>query len=203
VHFHKVRFQMIFCRRGWAQVVYEDQGPPFRMRAGDCVLQPPRIRHRVLETSPGFEVVEVGCPALHETLADYEMALPTPTLAPKRDFDGQRFLHSVAADTRWTELGATGFERRETGMAAATDGLADARVVRPADARGFAASTHEGELLFGFLLEGSAVLDCQGAHALGPADAFVIPADEPWGLNEASADLNLLQVMLPADDPAP
>ena len=63
VHFHKVRFQMIFCRRGWARLVYEDQGPPFLMHAGDCVLQPPRIRHRVLESSSGFEVVEIGCPA--------------------------------------------------------------------------------------------------------------------------------------------
>src|SRR4051812_12396669 len=81
VHFHKIRFQMIFCRRGWARLVYEDQGPPFPMQAGDCVLQPPRIRHRVLESSDGFEVVEIGCPALHETLADHGMTLPTPTLA--------------------------------------------------------------------------------------------------------------------------
>ena len=82
VHFHKVRFQMIFCRRGWVKVVYEDQGEPFVMQAGDCVLQPPRIRHRVLEASPGLEVVEIGCPALHETLADHDMALPNGRLEP-------------------------------------------------------------------------------------------------------------------------
>jgi quercetin dioxygenase-like cupin family protein len=40
---------MIYCHRGWVRVVYEDQGEPFVMHPGDCVLQPPGIRHRVLE----------------------------------------------------------------------------------------------------------------------------------------------------------
>ncbi|MFI4966890.1 MAG: hypothetical protein ACHP9T_16180 [Caulobacterales bacterium] len=197
-HFHKIRFQMIFCRRGWARLVYEDQGPPFLFQAGDCVLQPPRIRHRVLESSAGFEVVEIGSPARHETLADHDMALPTAALAPDRDFDGQRFLHSVAAETPWSAHGASGFERRETGMACATGGLADARVIRPAGARGFVAAPHTGELFFGFVLQGSVVLDHAGAHPLGATDAFVIPAGEAWGLSNASADLELLEVMLPA-----
>jgi quercetin dioxygenase-like cupin family protein len=199
VHFHKIRFQMIFCRRGWVRVVYEDQGPAFLMQAGDCVLQPPRIRHRVLESSPGLEVVEIGCPALHETLADHDMTLPTAVTEPGRDFGGQRFLRHVAAETPWTDHAGTGFERRETGMAQATAGLADARVIRPAGARDFTAPPHEGELLFGFLLEGSATLDHAGAHALRPADAFVIPAGEAWGLSAASEDLALLEVILPAN----
>jgi quercetin dioxygenase-like cupin family protein len=197
VHFHKVRFQMIFCRGGWARLVYEDQGPPFLMRAGDCVLQPPRIRHRVLEASDGFEVVEIGCPALHETLADHAMDLPTSALRPDRDFGGQRFLHAVAAETPWTASAFAGFEARETGMAQATAGLADARTIRPAGVSGFEAPPHGGELLFGFVLAGSAVLDCTGSHALGPTDSFCIPTDEPWGLSGASEDLALLQVELP------
>ena len=76
VHYHRVAFQMIYVRRGWVRVVYEDQGEPFVMHAGDLVLQPPEIRHRVLESSPGLEVIEIGCPALHETLADHELELP-------------------------------------------------------------------------------------------------------------------------------
>jgi quercetin dioxygenase-like cupin family protein len=48
VHFHKVGFQLIFCINGWVDVVYEDQGGPIRLRAGDCFIQPPEIRHRVL-----------------------------------------------------------------------------------------------------------------------------------------------------------
>ena len=62
VHFHRIALQMIFVRRGWVRVVYEDQGEPFVMNAGDLVLQPPEIRHRVLESSPGLEVVEISAP---------------------------------------------------------------------------------------------------------------------------------------------
>jgi quercetin dioxygenase-like cupin family protein len=197
-HFHKIGFQLIFCRRGWVRLVYEDQGPPFILSAGDCVLQPPRIRHRVLESSPGLEVVEIGSPALHETLADHDMELPTPHLRPDRDFGGQVFLRHVAAETPWVPHGDTGFERRDTGMARATRGLADVRVLRPGAARDLTVPAHGGELLFGFLLEGSAVLDRQGPHPLGPADAFVIPAGEAWSLSDCSEDLRLLEVIAPA-----
>ena len=41
-------------------------------------------------------------------------------------------------------------------------------------------------------------LEHGGAHPLTAADAFVIPAGEAWGLSDASADLQLLEVMLPA-----
>ena len=108
VHFHRIRFQMIYCKAGWARLVYEDQGEPFLFHAGDCVLQPPEIRHRVLEASDGLEVIEVGCPALHETFADHAMSLPTPHLLPERDFGGQRFVRHVAAEARWLPWRATG-----------------------------------------------------------------------------------------------
>jgi quercetin dioxygenase-like cupin family protein len=201
VHYHKIRFQMIFCRKGWARLVYEDQGPPFIMAAGDCVLQPPQIRHRVLESSPGFEVVEIGCPALHETLADHDMTLPNGRLAPDRDFAGQRFLHHVAAETPWVPYGESGFERRDTGLAAATGGLADAYVLRPAQSRHMAWPANGGELLFGFVLEGGGILQHQGEHPLGPADSFVIPPDGAWALTEARDDLDLLIVTLPGVNP--
>ncbi len=41
VHFHKILFQMIYCYKGWVRLVYEDQGDPFIIEEGDCVLQPP------------------------------------------------------------------------------------------------------------------------------------------------------------------
>ncbi len=55
-----VHFQMIYCYKGWVRVVYEDQGEPFVMNAGDCVLQPPEIRHRVLECSVDLGVVQIS-----------------------------------------------------------------------------------------------------------------------------------------------
>ena len=116
VHFHRVRFQMIYCYKGWVRVVYEDQGPPFVMQAGDCVLQPPRIRHRVLESAPGLEVIEISSPAEHETLADLEMELPTSPVRPDRDFGGQRFVRHEAAAAAWGPWRADGFEARDLGI---------------------------------------------------------------------------------------
>ena len=37
------------------------------LRAGDCVIQPPLIRHRVLESSDHLQVIEIGVPAEHVT----------------------------------------------------------------------------------------------------------------------------------------
>lgn len=195
VHFHKVRFQMIFCRRGWVRVAYEDQGDPIVMRAGDFVLQPPRIRHRVLEASKGLEVVEIGCPALHETLADHAMTLPTGRTLPDRDYGGQRFLFHRAAAAPWRPEVAGGFARQDSDMIDATRGLADVAVLRPVGGARLEPAAHDHELLFGFLLEGSATLEHAGeTHALAPADAFVIPPGEPWSLAEPSPDLALLRV---------
>ena len=100
VHYHKVRFQMIYCLSGWAKLLYEDQGAPFVMNAGDCVLQPPEIRHRVLESSDEFEVLEIGCPAIHETFADHALDLPNENIAPERVFGEQKFGPSHCRQSR-------------------------------------------------------------------------------------------------------
>jgi len=198
VHFHKIRFQMIFCRTGWVRLVYEDQGPPFVMQAGDCVLQPPQIRHRVLESSAGLEVIEIACPAVHETFADNVLTLPTASLNPRRDFGGQRFLWDVAAQARWQPWRVPGFECRVTGMAEATRGLAGVRVVRSKGAAETPRETHDREFQFFFVLEGTASLTCEGAHRLAPGDAVTIPAGSPYALGDCADDLTLLEVRLPA-----
>jgi len=130
VHYHDVRFQMIYCHRGWVRVVYEDQGEPFVMHPGDCVLQPPGIRHRVLEASDGLEVVEIGCPALHATHVDHAMTLPSPTITADRRYGGQRFTRHRAAETPWSSGTGAGFESQDLGIAQATDDLAQVLVHR-------------------------------------------------------------------------
>lgn len=188
VHYHRIGVQMIAVRFGWVRVVYEGQGEPFVMRAGDVVLQPPGIRHRVLESGDGLEVVEIGAPALHETFADHDMTLPTGRLDPQRLFGGQHFLRHVAGMTPWTPY--AGGEAQETAMLAATGGLADVRIVR-GDAH---FKPHDGELVFGFVLAGSAQLARGDALPIGPADAFVIPPGDGWALVAASDDFRLLHV---------
>ena len=191
VHFHKIVLQVICVRSGWVRVVYEDQGEPFVMHAGDVVLQPPGIRHRVLESSPGLEVVEITAPAVHETFADHELALPNDIVAPDREFGGQRFMRHISAQAPWTPF--QNGEVQETGVNDATHGLADVRFIE-ATSSPIEFLPHDGELVFGFVLEGAARLEIGDGFDLGPADAFVIPPSVGWGLSAVSPDLRLLQV---------
>jgi mannose-6-phosphate isomerase-like protein (cupin superfamily) len=200
VHFHAIRFQLIYCYRGWVRVVYEDQGEPFAMHAGDCVLQPPGIRHRVLEASPGLEVIEIGMPAVHATHVDHDRALPTPTLDPGRDYGGQRFVRFLAASARFAPAALAGFDACELGIADATGGLASVSLLRPRGAPAApapaerAACRHDAELWFHVVLRGELTVD---GHRLGAADAFAIPAGRPFRWSDASPDLELLEVALP------
>ncbi len=202
VHFHRVRLQMIYCRRGWVRVVYEDQGPPFVLEAGDCVLQPPRIRHRVLESSPGLEVIELTCPADHETLADHDLSLPTARVDRTRDFGGQRFVHHRGADAAWQDAGG-GLEARDLGIGTATHGLAQARVLRASEGRaGHANRRAAGELCFFAVLRGTADLcsATHGRHALREGDACTLPADDGFAFTALSDDCELLEVSVPTSD---
>lgn len=210
VHFHRIRFQMIFVAAGWVDVVYEDQGEPFRMVRGDCVLQPPEIRHRVLRSSPGLEVIEIGCPAEHDTIADHDMVLPTMT-RPDRDFSGQRFVRHIAADADVAPWIARGLSVRDTGIGAATDGLAGALVVSssrvpprastshaPTDAH---VLTHDGEFAMIVGLRGTARLTIEGERdvELAPRTSVALPAGNRWAWANASVDHEALVVTLPAD----
>ena len=79
-------------------------------------------------------------------------------------------------------------------MAEATGGLADVRTVRSGEGATIDFPPHDGELAFGFVLEGTATLDFPGQHSLQPADAFVIPPHEAWRLTQLSPDLRLLHI---------
>lgn len=201
VHHHRVRFQVIYCRRGWVRVVYEDQGPAFVLEEGDCALQPPHIRHQVLESSPGLEVVEVTCPATHPTHADHELVLPTPTLRGERDFGGQRFVRHRADQAEWRAWRAPGFEVRDTGIGRATDGLAGVRVVRAAEASATSSTRHDADLQVWYVTHGRASLRLNGRpdESLGSDDAVSIPAGLDHALVDCSRDFELLEVTLPAE----
>jgi quercetin dioxygenase-like cupin family protein len=182
VHYHRVALQLIVVAKGWVRVVYEDQGEPFVMEAGDLVLQPPGIRHRVLESSPGLEVIEISAPAVHETLADHELELPNGRGDPDRLFGNQKFLRHVAAQSL------------ETGVRQATAGMADARTLRLSAGQAITFPPHDGELVFGFVLEGSGDLHFGQGLALAAADAFVIPPGEAWSLDGGPDGIRLLHV---------
>ncbi len=197
VHHHGVRFQLIFCRRGWVRVVYEDQGEPFVMREGDCVLQPPHIRHRVLESSAGMEVVETSSPAEHETYVDHELALPTSTLDPGREWDGQRFAHHRADGAKWRAWRLAGYDCRDTGIAAASGGRVGAAVVR---ANGDASAGHiknDADFAMFFVLEGSAVLEAGAQHELRVDDCCFVATGERYRFSATSPDFAFFEVTSP------
>jgi quercetin dioxygenase-like cupin family protein len=200
-HYHKILFQMIYCYKGWARLVYEDQGEPFVIEAGDCVLQPPQIRHQVLESSPGMEVIELTCPADHETCVDHEIILPTSSVDTQRLFNRQHFIRHEVAKAEWIPWRMEGFEARDIGIASATDGLARVRVARPVGQPQLKFVSHDADLLFMFLLNGSVELNCDqmDSELLTTGDSFIVPSSMKHSLSKCSEDMELLEVVLPAE----
>ena len=199
VHHHDVQLQVIYCLRGWVRVVYEDQGPPFVLETGDCVLQPPGIRHRVLESSAGLEVLEFTSPAHHTTMVDHELTLPTPTLRSGRQFDGQRFLRHRATDAACGQWWRGSGEARDAGVGAATDGLVGVRAVRPSGPDGAIRATYDGELVLWFVADGAATLQVDGRSdvRLTRDDVVAIPPQIEHALIGCSGDLELVEVTSP------
>jgi quercetin dioxygenase-like cupin family protein len=66
-HYHGVQFQMIYFLKGWMVGEYEGHGR-VKMTAGSCWIQPPGIRHTVLDYSPDCEMVEIILPAHFKTV---------------------------------------------------------------------------------------------------------------------------------------
>ncbi|MDU9003993.1 cupin [Sedimentitalea todarodis] len=198
VHFHKVGFQLIFCYRGWVDVVYEDQGPPMRLTAGDCFIQPPEIRHRVLVASDNVEVIEIGVPAEHVTEIDHDMTLPTPHLRPDREWQGQRFVFNQAEGAEWLPFRLPGYVSRDTTIAANTGNVAGVQVVRRGPG-GPVWARHDTDILFAFVMEGRVTLQGEerDAYDLMAGDAFVIPPGMNTRLADPSDDIELLEVALP------
>ena len=173
VHHHAIGFQVIYCVHGSVRVVYEDQGEPFELREGACVVQPPGIRHRVLSASAGLEVLELASPAVHATHVEHALELPNGTRT--RDYDGQRFWHGAV-----------------DGVAAATGERIGIRVARQLGSR------TSQQLLFGFVLSGTITLRCKGSHRLATGDAFVVPPATQFALTDPSGTVSVFEATIRA-----
>jgi hypothetical protein len=113
--------------------------------SGDCVLQPPQIRHRVLEACDDLQVIEIGLPAVHPTFADFEMPLPNDRINTARTWNGQKFVRFQNELVQWqpcvnkwgvdgevvSTVPAVHWAFKNTGIEEATQGLASAIVLRP------------------------------------------------------------------------
>lgn len=67
-HYHDVDLQLIYVLKGWFVSEFEGKGA-VRMKQGSCWVQPPRIRHTVLDYSDDCELLEIVLPAEFKTVA--------------------------------------------------------------------------------------------------------------------------------------
>ena len=67
LHFHDVDFQMVYVLKGWVKTYMEGQGESL-MEQGSAWIQPPRIKHLIMDYSDDVELLEVILPAEFETI---------------------------------------------------------------------------------------------------------------------------------------
>jgi uncharacterized RmlC-like cupin family protein len=61
-HLHDVVFQMVYVLDGWIKTEFDGQGAHV-MKAGSCWIQPPCIKHKVLDYSNDCRLLEIVMPA--------------------------------------------------------------------------------------------------------------------------------------------
>jgi quercetin dioxygenase-like cupin family protein len=202
VHYHRVGFQLIFCIKGWVDVLYEDQGGLRRLTAGDCFIQPPQIRHRVVEASEGIEVIEIGVPAEHVTEIDHECGSHAASCA-RAGMDGQRFVQQPGPGCVWAAFRLPGLSSRaDTDRSArSTQGRSLGRAGGAAGEGSPPGRTHCRGNPVGFrMLQGGSSARRGRARSLRAdraGDAFVIPPGMRTRWAAPSEDVEVLEVALP------
>lgn len=186
VHYHKVKFQVIYCWHGKVKVVYEDLGDPFWLHPGDCVLQPPEMRHRVLECCPNTSVIELTSPAVHETWSDHDMVLPTGKMVPDRVYGGQHFVLHRAPEAGSVSGSLGNFEKYDSGIQAATNRHVQAFELRTRKTMSSADIPAEPDSsTFYFVLGGKLTveIDATFRHDLEMGDSITLPVSTAHTLN--------------------
>ena len=67
LHFHDVDFQMVYVLKGWVKTYMEGHGESL-MEQGSAWIQPPRIKHLIMDYSDDVELLEVILPAEFKTV---------------------------------------------------------------------------------------------------------------------------------------
>lgn len=199
---------MIWCRSGWVRVLYEGQGDPFLLHAGDCVNQPPQIRHRVIESSGDLEVIEIACPASHDTIPDPDMVLPSAaasSASSSSEWFQQTFCRFVGAQgIPWRSVNPY-VEEQEVGMLAATKGDVLVRRVRWMQAGMTEVCLYENEVSpassfhFLFVHSGELRVKCDDEVLLPPlkgGDSIVMPPQRLTMAHAAEEGTEILQVVV-------
>ena len=161
------------------------------------MLQPPEIRHRVLECSENLEVIELSSPAEHITYADHEMPLPNAEINTERGFNGQKFVRHIASEAVWKPWRADRFECRDTGIGRATKGLGNANVIRPVSETSTSPLVQSDGFSFIFVIAGGLKLKVgEDVSELHSGDSFVIPEGKEYLFSDCSENLEILRVAM-------
>jgi hypothetical protein len=67
LHYHDVDFQMVYVLKGWIKAEFDGE-TAIIMQTGSAWIQPPRIKHKVLDYSDDCEVLEIILPADFKTV---------------------------------------------------------------------------------------------------------------------------------------
>lgn len=62
LHYHDCEFHMVYVLKGWGRMEFEGVGEVI-LEEGACVYQEPGIRHRLIEYSDDYKVMEITIPA--------------------------------------------------------------------------------------------------------------------------------------------
>ena len=127
--------------------------------------------------------------------------MPTAQLKPDRDFSGQRFVRHVAEQTPWLPWRYSGFELRNTGIDAATSGYASAMTVRAKKSAVITENKHKHQLMFMFILSGSATLvtsNDRETRQLQTGTSVTLPSLLDYKLEITADNTQFLVVELPA-----
>ena len=181
---------------GWST---RTRARPSSSPPGTASSSRPRSATACWKSGDGLEVIEIGVPAEHMTTIDHEMELPNRTVDPAREFQGQRFIRHEAAKAVRQPFRIDGFSMRDTGIAAATRGVAGVQVARPEPGWQPDVTSHDTDILFDFVMSGHMTLAGEGQEEqrLKPGDAFVVPPAMKTVYRDCTDDLELLEVCLP------
>ena len=192
---------MIFVKAGWVRLVYEDQGEPFVMVAGDCVLQPPRDPPpcaRVVAGARGDRDRLPGAARDDRRL----VARRCRTGAATRHASGRASGSSAMSPPRrrTTRGGSPAGSTATPGIGDATAGLAGVRVARVTTGSGRRGRARHRVRDAGRAARRGDVRDRRTARArrLRESSSVAIPGGVAYRLVDATPDCELLDVTLPA-----
>tara|TARA_Y100000590_G_C15684130_1_gene1000943 strand:+ start:138 stop:1208 length:1071 start_codon:yes stop_codon:yes gene_type:complete len=158
VHYHEINFQIIFCFNGWAKVVYENQGDPITLSKFDCILQPPKIRHKVLESSDNLEVLELTVPGRHSTKIDNKMILPNNIIDKEKLFSNMKFCYFNYKNSQIEKSDTSNILCRNTNIDIATNYKASVEILESQSIARYQIN-NKNKIFFIFVLDGKITIN--------------------------------------------